>query len=113
MGFLVVITSVMEQSFRDYFMTPFHTEILTGSCERKLRDTINWQHPPNDTSKLSRILSAAEKNIVFLTPTLAFGLYPDDRGRTWILPLARYVMPPKVSAQGKTAAATAPIFRGV
>jgi hypothetical protein len=21
----------MEQSFRDYFMTPFHTEILTGS----------------------------------------------------------------------------------
>ncbi|MGF6183518.1 hypothetical protein ABIB42_004575 [Massilia sp. UYP32] len=31
MGFLVVITSVMEQSFRDYFMTPFHTEILTGS----------------------------------------------------------------------------------
>lgn len=82
-------------------------------CERKLRDTINWQHPPNDTSKLSRILSAAEKNIVFLTPTLAFGLYPDDRGRTWILPLARYVMPPKVSAQGKTAAATAPIFRGV
>ncbi|MGF6180553.1 hypothetical protein ABIB42_001556, partial [Massilia sp. UYP32] len=31
LGFLVVITSVMEQSFRDYFMTPFHTEILTGS----------------------------------------------------------------------------------
>jgi len=31
LGFLVVITSVMEQSFRHYFMTPFHTEILTGS----------------------------------------------------------------------------------
>ncbi|MGF6180198.1 hypothetical protein ABIB42_001198, partial [Massilia sp. UYP32] len=34
LGFLVVITSVMEQSFRDYFMTPFHTEILTGSQDR-------------------------------------------------------------------------------
>ncbi|WP_218918184.1 hypothetical protein, partial [Massilia timonae] len=34
LGFLVVITSVMEQSFRDYFMTPFHTEILTGSTNQ-------------------------------------------------------------------------------
>jgi hypothetical protein len=31
LGFFVVITSVMEQSFRVYFMTPFHTENLTGS----------------------------------------------------------------------------------
>jgi len=30
-GFLVVIVSVMEHPFRYYFMTPFHTEILTGS----------------------------------------------------------------------------------
>ena len=29
--FFVVITSVMEQSFRHYFMTPFHTENLAGS----------------------------------------------------------------------------------
>ncbi|MGF6183025.1 hypothetical protein ABIB42_004075, partial [Massilia sp. UYP32] len=36
LGFLVVITSVMEQSFRDYFMTPFHTEILTGSEGQEL-----------------------------------------------------------------------------
>ncbi|WP_208296323.1 hypothetical protein, partial [Telluria antibiotica] len=31
LGFFVVIISVMEQSFPDYFMTPFHTENLTGS----------------------------------------------------------------------------------
>lgn len=80
------------------------------SCERKLHDTINWQHPPNNTSVLSRILFEAEKNIVFLTPTLAFGLYPDDRGRTWILPLARYVMPPKIGAQAGSTAAAAPLF---
>lgn len=80
------------------------------SCERKLLDTINWQHPPNNTSVLSRILFEAEKNTVFLTPTLAFGLYPDDRGRTWILPLARYVMPPKIGAQAGSTAAAAPLF---
>ncbi|MYM84503.1 hypothetical protein GTP44_21450, partial [Duganella sp. FT50W] len=31
-GFLVVIVSIMEHPFRYYFMTPFHTEILTGSA---------------------------------------------------------------------------------
>ncbi|WP_208281760.1 hypothetical protein, partial [Massilia oculi] len=31
LGFFVVIASVMEQSSQDYFMTPFHTENLTGS----------------------------------------------------------------------------------
>lgn len=31
LGFSVVITSVMEQSFRHYLMIPFHTEILIGS----------------------------------------------------------------------------------
>ncbi|MGF6183517.1 hypothetical protein ABIB42_004572, partial [Massilia sp. UYP32] len=42
LGFLVVITSVMEQSFRDYFMTPFHTEILTGSVDA-LQGAGAWQ----------------------------------------------------------------------
>lgn len=36
LGFLVVITSLMEHPFRYYFMTPFHTGILTGSVEEKL-----------------------------------------------------------------------------
>lgn len=31
LGFFVVITSVMERSSRDYFMTLLHTENLTGS----------------------------------------------------------------------------------
>src|SRR5471032_1855180 len=31
LGFLVVITSVMEFPFRYYFMTSLHTENLTGS----------------------------------------------------------------------------------
>jgi hypothetical protein len=32
LGFLVVITSVMEFPFRYYFMTSLHTENLTGSA---------------------------------------------------------------------------------
>jgi hypothetical protein len=42
LGFFVVITSVMEQSFPDYFMTPFHTENLTGSA---ITDCFRWFIP--------------------------------------------------------------------
>jgi len=64
------------------------------ACERRLLDTNNWQNPPDDNTLLRRILDEAEeKRPVFLTPTLAFGLYQDERGRTLLLPFARYVMP--------------------
>lgn len=63
------------------------------ACERRLLDTINWQNPPDDNTLLRRILDEAEeKRPVFLTPTLAFGLYQDERGLTLLLPFARYVM---------------------
>ncbi|WP_228536346.1 hypothetical protein, partial [Noviherbaspirillum malthae] len=40
LGFLVVITSVMEHPFRHYFMTPLYTEILTGSRNDLFGSTI-------------------------------------------------------------------------
>ncbi|MCC2972429.1 hypothetical protein [Massilia sp. IC2-476] len=104
----VDLATALEQRLRRRkvpFVRADHCPGLADShvaCERKLRDAINWQHPPNDTAVLWRILQEAEENIIILTPTLALALYPDGGGRTWMVTLARYALPPRTGSKAMT-----------
>jgi CRP-like cAMP-binding protein len=55
LGFLVVITSVMEFPFRYYFMTSLHTENLTGSDKENFENILHDR--PELADEFAHVLS--------------------------------------------------------
>ncbi|WP_229257010.1 hypothetical protein, partial [Duganella lactea] len=75
-GFLVVIVSIMEHPFRYYFMTPFHTEILTGSKGRTFIATYRFHHFEAFTNSLCLDAIAPGASFVLHIASMSISIHP-------------------------------------
>jgi len=71
------------------------------TCQKKLT-TLTHMDRLDGYSYAPQILSSAERQPVFVTPSATFALYPETAGRTWLLTLVRHPPPRAAAAAGQS-----------